>query len=317
VGDRSDGDPTGERLRVTASTRAELQVHFCVMLWSFTGILGKLISLSAFSLVWWRLVLVCGALLLWRPTWRKVSALPRRLQATYAGIGCLVALHWLTFYGSIKLANASVAATCLALTPVFLALVEPRIGQRKFDRREVALGLAVVPGVALVVGGVPLHMRWGLAVGVLSALLVAVFAACNKRFVHRADAITVTSLELGAGLLMMTLLEPIVALASAQPIGSAFSPPQARDAVLLLALAFGCTLVPFALSLVALRGVSAFTGQLIGMLEPGYTIVLAVLFFGEQRELGGSFYAGIAIVLFVVVAQPIWTRRARQPLSSQ
>jgi len=89
----------------------------------------------------------------------------------------VVALHWVSFYGSIKLANASVAATCIALGPVFLALVEPWIARRRFDARELLLGVAVVPGVALVVGGIPQAMRMGVAVGVLSALLVAVFGA--------------------------------------------------------------------------------------------------------------------------------------------
>ncbi|HEY2623482.1 MAG TPA: EamA family transporter, partial [Dyella sp.] len=116
-------------------TKARWQIHFCVLLWGFTAILGKLITLPALPLVWWRMLLVVAALFLFPSVWRGLKAMPSRLRWAYAGIGVLVSLHWLTFYAAIKLANASVAATCIALGPVFLSLVEPWIARRKFDPR--------------------------------------------------------------------------------------------------------------------------------------------------------------------------------------
>ncbi|HSG29688.1 MAG TPA: EamA family transporter, partial [Candidatus Krumholzibacterium sp.] len=100
-------------------------MHFCVVLWGFTAILGKIITLEALPLVWWRMTLVTVALLVLPAFWRGLTGLSLRWIATFSGIGILVALHWLTFYGAIKLSNASVAATCMALTPVFTAFVEP------------------------------------------------------------------------------------------------------------------------------------------------------------------------------------------------
>src|SRR5437870_1742706 len=147
---------------MASSTRALLQIHFCVLLWGFTAILGKAITLHAVPLVWWRMTLVTAALILSRRFWRGVRPLAPRLVATYLAIGLIVALHWLTFYGSIKLSNASVAATCMAFAPLFIAFIEPLVAQRQFDMRELLFGLAVIPGVALVVGGVPSQMRLGL-----------------------------------------------------------------------------------------------------------------------------------------------------------
>jgi drug/metabolite transporter (DMT)-like permease len=174
-----------------STTRAYLQIHFCVILWGFTAILGKLISLPALPLVWWRMVLVAGALLVVRRFWISVAKLPVRSVLTYAGIGVVVALHWLTFYASIKLSNASVAATCMALAPVFTSFVEPALARRRFDFRELLFGLAVIPGVALVVGGTPGGMRLGIAVGALSAFFVAIFASLNKRYIADADVLSV------------------------------------------------------------------------------------------------------------------------------
>ena len=287
-------------------SKARLQIHFCVLLWGFTAILGKLISLPALPLVWWRMLLVTLALLLMPRVWRGLRAMPARLRWAYAGIGVLVSLHWLTFYAAIKLANASVGATCIALGPVFLAFVEPWIAKRRFDPRELLIGVAVVPGVALVVGGVPTDMRLGIAVGVLSALFVALFGSLNKRLVEHGDPLTVTCIELGTGAVFLTLLAPLLPHA-----GPAFVLPDAHDAVLLLALAFGCTLLPFTLALVALRHMSAFGTQMVTNLEPVYAIVLAMLLLGEQRQLDGWFYAGVAVILAAVFAHPLLHRVRR------
>ncbi|OOG41746.1 EamA family transporter [Rhodanobacter sp. C06] len=295
-----------------ATHRARLQIHFCVLLWGFTAILGKLISLPALPLVWWRMLLVTLALLLMPRVWRGLHAMPARLRWAYAGIGVLVSLHWLTFYAAIKLANASVGATCIALGPVFLAFVEPWIAKRRFDPRELLIGVAVVPGVAMVVGGVPTDMRLGIAVGVLSALFVALFGSLNKRLVEHGDPLTVTCIELGTGTIFLTLLAPLL-----PHTGSAFLPPDAHDSVLLLALAFGCTLLPFTLALVALRHMSAFGTQMVTNLEPVYAIVLAMLLLGEQRQLDGWFYAGVAVILAAVFTHPLLHRVRRGPRQTE
>lgn len=290
--------------------KAFLQIHACVVLWGFTAILGKLITLPALPLVWWRMLIVVAALALAPQVWRGLRAMSRKLLFSYAGIGVLVSLHWLTFYGAIKLSNASVGATCIALATVFTALIEPKLAHRKFSRRELALGVAVLPGVALVVGGVPHGMRLGVAVGTLSALLVALFGSLNKRLVEHADPLTVTAVELGAGTLAMTLLAPVMPLLFPAFAGKLFVLPGAHDALYLLALSLACTLLPFTLSLVALRHMSAFAAQLAVNLEPVYAIVLAIVLLGEQRELTLQFYSGVAIILGAVLLYPL-IRQAR------
>jgi drug/metabolite transporter (DMT)-like permease len=289
-----------------AASKARLQIHFCVVLWGFTAILGKLITLPALPLVWWRMLLVMAALLLMPKVWRGLRAMPPRLLLAYAGIGVLVSLHWLTFYASIKLSNASVGATCIALGPVFLAFIEPWIAKRRFDPRELVIGAVVVPGVMMVVGGVPHDMRLGIAVGVLSALFVALFGSLNKRMVEHGDPLTVTCIELGTGTLFLTLLAPLLPHS-----GPAFMLPNPHDALMLLVLSFGCTLLPFTLALVALRHLSAFGTQMVTNLEPVYAIVLAILLLGEQRQLDGWFYAGVVVILAAVFAHPLLNRRQR------
>lgn len=295
--------------------KAHLQIHFCVLLWGVTAILGKLISLPALPLVWWRMLLVVVLLALLPRVWRGLRALSPRLALGYCAIGAMVALHWLTFYAAIKLANASVAATCIALAPVFTAIIEPWVTRRPFRPRELMFGLAVLPGVALVVGGVATEMRAGILVGTVSALLVGLFGSFNKRLVGHADPLTVTALELAAGTLTLTLLAPALALSPA--FGNRLLVlPDAHDAGLLLLLALACTLLPFALALIALRRLSAYTVQLVTNLEPVYAIILAALLLGEQRDLSPAFYLGLAMILAAVFLHPLLerSRRGRCPL---
>lgn len=306
----TDSSSRGDSVRPSAINaalvrRAHWQLHFCVLVWGFTAILGKLITVPTIDLVWWRLLIVVSSLCLFPRTWTGLRQLSPRLIAIYAGIGVLIAAHWLTFYGAIRLANASVAVTCLAVAPVFLAVVEPFIARRRFDWRELLLGIAVIPGVALVVGGIPDDMHAGVAMGIFSTLLVAFFVALNKRYIEHADPVVVTGIELGAGLLFVTALVPWT------PAGFAglLQLPSAADTLLLLILGLGCTLLPFTLSLFALRRISAFSAQLAINLEPLYAIVLAALLLGEQQELGLRFYLGVGIVMATVFAHPLLTRR--------
>jgi drug/metabolite transporter (DMT)-like permease len=278
-----------------------LQIHFCVVLWGFTAIFGKLITLSALQLVWWRMLLVSTALALVPRVWKEVRRLSARLLAIYAGIGVLVALHWLTFYASIKLSNASVAVTCLAVTPVCIALIEPLLAGRRPDVRELLCGVAVIPGVALVVGGTPAVMRTGIIVGGISALLMALFNSLNKRFIDQGAALSITAIEMAAGAVSLALVTVVLST-------ERFVLPGTQDRWLLLVLALGCTLLPFALALVAMRRLSAFSTGLVLNLEPVYAIALAIVLLGEQRELDAAFYLGVAIIFLVVFSHPLLQR---------
>jgi drug/metabolite transporter (DMT)-like permease len=302
---------------MTATTKAWLQIHLCVVLWGFTAILGKLISLQSLPLVLWRMGIVTLVLLMLprvRSALKKMSA---RLIAVYAGIGILVCLHWLTFYGAIKLANASVAVTCIATVPVFLAVLEPVLAGRRFQKTELLLGLMVLPGIVLVVGGTPTTMNSGILMGLISALFVAFFAALNKRYVLKADPLTVTAIEMAAGAALLLILGALYNTVDWMPAINGiinntediFAVPQGQDLLWLLILAFACTLLPFALSLYALRHLSAYASALAINLEPLYAITLAALLLGEQQEVSAGFYLGAALIMAVVLIYPWWMRR--------
>lgn len=303
---------------MTDITKAWLQIHLCVVLWGFTAILGKLITLDSLPLVLWRMGLVAASLLILPSVWRAVCSMSARLLWAYAGIGVLVALHWLTFYGAIKLANASVAVTCIATVPVFLAIAEPMLAGRRFQPRELLLGLLALPGIFLVVGGTPDSMNAGIIMGIVSAMFVALFAGLNKRLVLRSEPLTVTAIEMASGTVVLLICALIFTQFENLPgisgivdnTDSLFALPQGSDLVWLVILAFACTLLPFALSLIALRHLSAYASSLAVNLEPVYAIILAAVLLGEQQELSPSFYLGAIMIIAVVLAYPLLMGRS-------
>lgn len=288
-----------------ANSSAWLQIHLCVLLWGFTAILGRLITLPVLALVLWRMFLVTCALLLLPKVWRALRRLSGRHLLAIIGVGVVVALHWLGFYAAVKLSNASVAATCMALIPIFLCVIEPLVTGRRFQPRELLFGLLVLPGIMLVVGGTPSDMNAGIVCGVLAALMAAVFGAFNKRLIMRTDALTMTALEMGSGFLFLLVLA-LVGMQFASPDATWLVPeqllewPSAADSGYMLILAFACTLLPFALSLHALRHLSAYATALAVNLEPVYAIILAILLLDEQQQLTATFYAGAALLVAVV-----------------
>jgi len=274
-----------------SDNRAYAELHLAVFLWGFTAILGDVISLNAVTLVWWRVLLTSISLLAFVRMGTLMRDVGRKQALIFAGLGCIVAFHWVTFYGAIKLANASVGLICMATTSLFSSIVEPLITGRKFLWYELLLGAFILPGIWLIVDGVDASMTPGILVGLLSALLVAIFTSFNKRYVEKADPLRITSIELSAGTLFLTRLRPL------SP-GSFWPTPM--DRLWLIVLAVLCTTFTNFLFLRALKKLSAFAANLTVNLEPVYGIALAYFLLNDAEELTPSFYWGTGLILVAV-----------------
>lgn len=284
-----------------------LRLHIGILLAGATGIFGKLISLSELPLVWYRMIVAAGVLWLVLYFSKKVC-LPKRGQlARIAGCGCLLAIHWVLFYGSIKLSNVSIAVVCIALNGFFTAMVEPIFGHKRVSLREIFLSMITLVGIVLIFG-LETKFRIGIIVGTFSALFYTLFAVTSKRVQQQTGQSSSIMLlyELLAGWLLLTLVLPMYA----KLYPTAALVPDAKDAILMLALASVFTIGPFLTQLQALRTISAFTVNLSYNLEPIYSIVLAMMIFNEGKELNAPFWAGVFLIILSVVLQTIISRKA-------
>jgi drug/metabolite transporter (DMT)-like permease len=279
--------------------RAFFQLHISVLLAGFTGVLGRLITLNEGLLVWYRLLIT--SLTLWALALLSKSNLriSKRDLIKITGVGSIAALHWVTFYGSIKYANVSVALVCFSAIGFFTALIEPLAG-KKFSVLEFVLGLMNIAGIYLIFHFDPAYQT-GIVIGIVSALLAAIFPVMNKALLKTHTVEKITLYELTGGFVVLTALMPFYL--SYFPVENVF--PAATDWLWLLILSWLCTVLAFRLSMNALKKISAFTVNLSFTLEPLYGIALAFLLFREHKDVSWSFYLGLAMIVLGVGLQTL------------
>ncbi|MBP6400920.1 MAG: DMT family transporter [Bacteroidia bacterium] len=283
---------------------AYLKMHSAIFLWGFTGLLGKLISLNEGLLVWYRLFISSLAIAIMLLVSKKIPSLKWKEVLRIGGIGFIVMLHWVTFYGSIKLSSISVAMICLSSIALFASIIEPLVNKTRFDYVDIVFSLFALAGIATIYHS-DLSASAGIIVGVTSALLSAIFSTLNKRIAGNYEALTISLVELSSGLLLLTVLMPFYL--AIQPATHYL--PDFSDSIYLLILSLVCTVLTWILSLDALRKVSAFTMGLALNLEPVYGIILAVLFAGEGKILNEGFYYGALIIMITVVLHTVYKFR--------
>ena len=284
--------------------KALIKLHIAVFLAGFTAILGKLITLNEGLLVWYRLlitVVTLGGILWYKKQLQRIT-LSGLLKIF--GVGVIVAIHWVTFYGSVKYANVSVALVCFSATGFFTAFFEPLILKRKIALIEVLLGLIAISGIYVIFDFHPQY-KLGIIFGIISAVGSALFPVYNKKLLLVYTPKILTLYELGGGLLALTVLVPFYLML----FPAAYYIPDPSDWLWLLILAWLCTVLSFDLQLNALKKLSAFTANLTYNLEPVYGIILAFIFFRENEQLNPAFYFGVLLILLAVALQMLRVKR--------
>lgn len=292
--------------------RAYLELHLAVFLFGLTALLGGLTDLSAIVIVWWRVLLTSLSLLFLIRLRRLFTSLPLSTIFSFAGIGVIVGLHWVTFYGAVKLSNVSICLVGMSTTSIFTAFLEPIFFRQKIKWYEVFLSLLIVPGMILVVNATDFSLLTGLWVAMVSAFLSSLFAILNKKQISKTNELSITFLELGSAWIFLSILIPVyVWVSNVQLI---MVPPSIEDWLYLVILALLCTTFAYALNLKALKHISAFTSNLALNLEPVYGILLAWLILKENEELSHDFYWGVLIILAAVFGHPLLIRLMRKKI---
>ncbi len=287
---------------LSGKLRAYLQLHIAVLLFGFTAILGRLIHLPETVIVWYRLLFTCLSLLFIPQVWRSLKSMSPKRYWELIGIGIIVSLHWVMFYGAVQYSNVSVTLSCMATASFFTALVEPILTKKRFKWHEMVLALLVIPGIYLIFYFSNFdNVGAGIIMGLLAALFAAVFATLNKNMVVSQDALTLTFVELGGGWLFLSLILPFYFRFF--PEGNFI--PTGLDFGYLIILAILCTTFAYVLSIDALKHLTAFTNAITINLEPVYGILLAFAIFQENQEMDNRFYLGTILVLVAVFMHPV------------
>ncbi len=289
-----------------------LLLHFIVLIWGFTAILGLLISLPSLELVFYRTgIATIGVVLVMILRKKSMIVTPPELLKI-AGVGVLISLHWIFFFWSARVSTASVCLAGMATTSLWTAFVEPMVNRTKVKWYEVALGLMVISGL-LVIFQFETGYWLGLSMALVSAFLGALFSVLNGRLTLRHTPYQITLYEMAAACLFALLFMPIYArfLTDGAPIQWAW---KGLDWLWLLILGGVCTVYAFSVSVDLMKRLPVFSINLTINLEPVYGILLAVLVFGEKEKMTPQFYFGTLIILISVLIYPVlnyWNKRRK------
>ncbi len=282
--------------------KSHAKLHFVVLLYGFTAILGKLITLPASQLVWYRMCIAFLALggFLW---YKKIPLqIGRKSIMQLVGVGLIVALHWITFFHAVKIANVSVTLGCMASTTLFASFLEPLIFRKPIKWIEVLLGLLIIGGLYLIFQ-FELHYWKGILTALLSAFLAGLFTVLNKIFIHKHHPVTISFIEMGSGFMGITVF-----LLVSNTLPGQLLMPSATDLFYVAILAIVCTAYAFVVAVDVMKLLSAYTVVLAINMEPVYGILLAFAIFGQSEFMSAGFYLGTLVILTAVFLHPVLLR---------
>lgn len=290
------------------ATRADyFKLHFIVFLWGFSGILGKLISIPAYEMVFYRSLLSAFGLALVMYFMQATFKVTVGQLINLILIGFIVALHWVAFFEAGRVSNVSVSLVGFATNSLWTAILEPVFNRCTIKKFELLLGLIVIFGLYIIFS-FDFQYPLGLTLGVLAGFTSAIFSIFNSRMVRSIPPLTISFYEMAGAFIGLCLLLPMYQITWA-PNESLYLVPTAMDWLYMVTLAGACSVYAYSAAIELMKKVGVFLIQLTLNLEPVYGIIMAVIIFGAEEKMGLNFYLGTLIILSAVLVYPFLKRR--------
>ncbi len=287
------------------NSKSYLHLHLIVFIWGFTAVLGRLITLDALPLVWFRMLFAVFIILFYIRFKKIPITISKKVILKFLVAGLIIALHWFTFFRAIKVSNVSITLACLSTGAFFTSLIEPIFFRKKIVWYEIFFGLIVVFGL-LIIFKVEGNYIEGIILALTSAFLSASFAVINSKFVKDYDPTVISFYELSGGVLFFSVF-----LLFTNSFNTEFFKLTTSDFVYLLILSSICTAYAFIASTAVMKFLSPYTVMLTINLEPIYGIILAVLIFKDKEQMSPAFYVGALIILITVILNGIIKSRLK------
>lgn len=293
----------------SAKLKYYLLMHFIVFIWGFTPIFGKVITLDALPLVWYRIVIALPAIFIFIKLRNASTTIDRKSLLMFFAIGSVIALHWLAFYAAVKI-NISVTMACFACGAFFSAIIEPFFFKRKHSVIELVMGLVAVCGIGFIFS-IETKYTNAIILSVLAALGSALFSVINGTLVRKYDSRIISFYELMGGLFALSIYFAITGGFTADFFNVSLS-----DWGYMLIFGLVCTAFTFIASVEIMKEISPYTLNLTVNLESVYGIFWAYIIFKKDEHMTTEFYIGAAII-FSVVALNAWLKNRKPALKQK
>ncbi len=280
-----------------------LILHLTVFIWGFTGILGALISINAVQMVWYRVLIASISLFAYFMLSKTSIKVSKKQFLQFFFTGSIVAMHWIFFFHSIKIANVSVGLICLSSVTLFIAILEPLIKKQRISKGDIFIGLLIILGIYLIFK-FETNYTTGIIFGLLAALAASLFSTINSTLVQENNPSIIGFYELTGAFFWISIYRLFDQSLLTETFNLSIS-----DWFYLMVLGTICTALAYVAGVGVMRTLSAFRVALITNLEPVYGIVLAFVLFGSKEQMTGGFYLGSLLILAAVFLYPIYKRR--------
>lgn len=278
--------------------RNVLILHFTVLIWGFTGVLGDLISVSALQLVWYRVLIAAVTLFLYLTFTKKQIIVPTKDIMKFMGVGVIVGLHWIFFFHGIKISTVSVVLVTLSSLTLFTAILEPLFYKKRIAGGDVIVGLVIIIGIYLIFKFEFQYWR-GIVFGLLAAICASIFSILNGKMVKKNSPTIITFYEMIGAWIGVSIIMLFTNTFNHEMLLSS------SDFFYLILLGSVCTALAYVLGVAVMKELSAFTVALTTNLEPVYGILLAMLIIGQKEQMSIGFYTGAVIILGAVFVYPV------------
>lgn len=281
-------------------------LHLTVLIWGFTGVLGKVISIDAVPMVWYRVLIATSTLFAYFLITKTNIKVSKKQLMQFFLTGGIVAIHWIFFFHAIKVSTVSVTLVCLSSFTLFTAILEPLIKKQPLHLGDILVGLIIIFGIYMIFKFEGQYTL-GIIFGLLAASAASLFSTINSTFIHKSEASIIGFYELVGGLFWITLYR----LYDGSLLNMHFN-LSTKDWIFLIILGTFCTSVAYVAGVSVMRTLSAFRVALVTNLEPVYGIILAFIFFKNKEQMTGGFYIGAVIILTTIFLYPIYKKRKNQ-----
>jgi len=286
-----------------ATKKNLLILHLTVFVWGFTGVLGKVISIDAVPMVWYRVLVASITLFAWFTLTKKNIKVTKKQFFQFFLTGGIVAIHWIFFFYAIKVSTVSVTLVCLSSFTLFTAILEPVIKKQPIFIGDILIGLLIIAGIYMIFK-FETQYTLGIIFGLSAAVASSLFSTINSTFVQKSEPSIIGFYELVGGFFWITMYRLYD--------GSLLNMPfnlSTKDWFYIGILGTLCTSVAYVAGVSVMRTLSAFRTALVTNLEPVYGIFLAFIFFKDKEQMTGGFYIGAAIILASVFLYPVYKNK--------
>ncbi len=281
-------------------SKDHLLLHFIVFIWGWSPIFGKAISLQAFQLVWFRILITVSVLAVYFYLTKTPLKVSKANFWKLTGIGVIIAFHWFCFYNAIKVSNVSITLVAFSTGTLFTSIIEPIFYKRKFYLYETVFGLLIIGAIWLIFS-VETEYYLGIIFGMLAAFTSSLFTVWNGLLVRKTESPVITFYELLGGALSLSIY-----LLYTGEFSQQFFVVSTRDLLFLSIFCVVGTAFPFVASVNLLKKLSPYTVTLTVNLETVYGIIFAFLLWPETEKMKPSFYIGAGIILLVIFVNALF-----------